>query len=123
MPAIVRIPHTTAGATHVPVDAERLVRGQPTHATANVWSDPGNQFHCGVWEGDVGAWRVRYTEHEFCHLLAGRVRMIGDDGVATEVAAGDSFVIPAGFTGVWEVLEPARKLYSVYEPASHPLTY
>lgn len=123
MPEIVRIPHTTSSAAREPVDPERLVRGQPTHVTANAWSDPGNAFHCGVWEGDVGAWRVRYTEHEFCHMLAGRVRMIGDDGAETEVAAGDSFVIPAGFTGVWEVLEPARKLYAVYEPSTHPLAY
>ena len=50
-------------------------------------------------------------------MLAGRVRMTGDDGRETVVAAGDSFVIPAGFSGIWEVLEPARKLYAVYEPA------
>ena len=29
---------------------------------------------------------------------------------------GDCFVVPAGFRGVWEVLEPARKFYAIYEP-------
>ena len=33
-------------------------------------------------------------------------------------AAGASFVIPAGFRGVWEVLEPTSKLYVIYEPAA-----
>lgn len=118
MPRIVAIPHTTAGAERSPVAAERLIAGQPAQAVANAYSDPGEAFHCGVWEGDAGAWRVRYTEHEFCHMLAGKVRIVGDDGSETIVAAGDSFVIPAGFSGIWDVLEPARKLYAVYEPTS-----
>ncbi len=115
--SILPIPHSTAEAPRSPVAVERLVAGQPTQATANAYSSADQAFHCGVWEGDVGAWRVRYTEHELCHMLAGKVRMTDDEGRETVVAAGDSFVIPAGFSGIWEVLEPARKLYAVYEPA------
>ena len=29
--------------------------------------------------------------------------------------AGDAFVSPAGFTGTWEIVEPAKKLYAYYE--------
>ena len=116
MSGIVRIPHDTRGSTPEAVASERLVSGTPLQVVANAYSDAGNAFHCGVWEGDVGAWRVSYSEHEFCHLLSGRLRLRGDDGSETELVAGDSFVVPAGFEGVWEVLEPARKLYAVYEP-------
>jgi uncharacterized protein len=116
MPTIVRIPSSAADQPRTPVDADRLISGKPAQAVANAYSTADERFHCGIWEGDVGAWRVRYTEHELCHMLAGTVRMIGDDGSETMFAAGDSFVIPAGFEGVWEVLEPARKLYAVYEP-------
>jgi uncharacterized cupin superfamily protein len=116
MPGVVRIPHHAAGSTPEAVASERLVSGTPTQTVANAYSDAGNAFHCGLWEGEVGAWRVSYGEHEFCHLLAGRVRLLGDDGSDITLQAGDSFVIPAGFEGIWEVLEPARKLYAVYEP-------
>ena len=116
MPSLVRIPHHTQGNAPEPVPADRLVSGQPLQSVANAYSDASNAFHCGVWEGGVGAWRVAYTEHEFCHMLLGRVRMRGDDGSDVTVVAGDSFVIPAGFEGIWEVLEPARKLYAIYEP-------
>ena len=61
---------------------------------------------------------MRYTEHEFCHLLAGRVRLVDAAGIEAMFGPGESFVIPAGFEGLWEVLEPARKLYAVYEPAA-----
>ena len=116
MQGIILIPHDISGITPEPIAIERLVAGMPAQSVANGYSDPGDAFHCGVWEGGVGAWRVSYSEHEFCHLLAGCVRLLGDDGCDITLRAGDSFVIPAGFEGVWEVLEPARKLYAVYEP-------
>ena len=117
MPSIIRIPHTVAGETRAQIETERLVSGQPAQAVANAYSSADQRFHSGIWEGDIGAWRVRYTEHELCHMLAGKVRIIDHDGRETIVVAGDSFVIPAGFEGIWDVLEPARKLYAVYEPA------
>jgi hypothetical protein len=111
------VPHDAGDAPAEPIAEDRLVEGRPSQRIVNAYSAPDLAFHCGVWEGGVGAWRVRYTEHEFCHMLAGRVRIASDDGSVRVVAAGESFVIPAGFSGVWEVLEPARKLYAVYEPA------
>lgn len=116
MSRIVPVPHTLEAAARAPIAAERLIRGRPLQAVENAYSTRDGRFHCGVWEGDVGAWRVHYTEHEFCHLLSGRVRLRSDDGEDIVLEAGQSFVVPAGFTGTWEVLETARKLYSIYEP-------
>ncbi|WP_394696703.1 cupin domain-containing protein [Pseudoxanthomonas japonensis] len=116
MPRIVPVPHNPDEASRAPVAADRLVSGQPQQAVGNAYSTQDDRFHCGVWEGGVGAWRVQYTEHEFCHLLSGRVRLRGDDGSEILLEAGQSFVVPAGFTGLWEVLETARKLYAIYEP-------
>ena len=39
-----------------------------------------------------------------------------------EVRAGDSFVVPAGFAGTWQVLERARKLYVILEPGEQAVT-
>lgn len=116
MPRIVKVPHVPESAPREPVPPERLLAGAPFQAVANAYSDAGGRFHCGVWEGDPGRWRVHYTEHEFCHLLSGRLRLRGDDGEEVVLEAGESFVVPAGFSGSWEVLETARKLYAIYEP-------
>jgi uncharacterized cupin superfamily protein len=93
MPSIVRLPGQIPHAPRRPVDSDRLVAGAPCQAIDNGYASADQAFQCGIWEGDVGAY-----------------------GTMTELAAGDSFVIPAGFAGVWEVIEPARKLYAVYEP-------
>jgi hypothetical protein len=49
-------------------------------------------------------------------LLAGRVRLTERGGRAEDYAAGDGFVVPAGFEGTWETLEPVRKWYVIFEP-------
>jgi len=49
-------------------------------------------------------------------MTAGRIRITDEGGTQREFGAGDTFVVPAGFEGTWEVLEAARKLYVIYEP-------
>jgi uncharacterized protein len=97
-------------------EAERLLSGNPRLTVRNHYADGGNQFFAGVWEATRGAWRVRYTEHEFCHLLSGRIVITSETGDRQEFSAGDSFVIPSGFAGTWEVVEDCRKLYAIFEP-------
>jgi hypothetical protein len=112
---ILRIPHDTTTDERFEVASEKLLAGDPRQGVANLYSDASGQFHCGIWAAAPATWRVRYSEHEFCHILAGRIRIREDGGDNVEVAAGDSFVVPAGFAGVWEVLEPARKIYVIFE--------
>lgn len=99
-----------------PFEVARILDGAPRATIDNRYSDPTQRFHCGTWTSTPGRWRVSYTEHEFCYLLAGRVRLTASDGAACEFKAGDAFVIPAGFTGTWETLEAARKHYAILEP-------
>jgi uncharacterized cupin superfamily protein len=47
--------------------------------------------------------------------LAGVIVVTSDDGGERVFRAGDAFVSPAGFTGVWDVREAARKYYAIYE--------
>ena len=39
---------------------------------------------------------------EFIHILEGGLILTDDKGVAHEFAAGDTLVLPKGFTGTWE---------------------
>ena len=94
---------------------ERRLRGDPRFETLNHYTDPSGQFISGVWSGGVGAWRVVYAAHEeeFCQLLEGEVLLIDADGAQTHLKAGDAFVVPGGYEGVWENLTPVKKLYAI----------
>ena len=115
-PRIVSFKQSVAAQLSQPA-RERLLSGDPRVATWNHYAEESGQFFAGIWSATPGAWRVEYSEHEFCHLLAGRVRITDREGERYEFGVGDSFVIPAGFAGTWEVLEECRKLYAVFERA------
>lgn len=98
-----------------PVAADRVVSGSPRTTVTNRYADPSGQFFAGDWSSGVGKWRVEYSEHEFCQLTEGRVLLTAEDGREWHFGPGDAWVIPAGFRGTWETLEPARKRYAIFE--------
>ena len=94
---------------------EKILKGDPQQTLYNHYNSPCGQMNAGVWERDAGQWRVNYTEHEYCEIIQGVSVLRDDDGNAKTLRAGDRFVIPAGFRGTWEVLQPCRKIYVVFE--------
>lgn len=98
------------------VATERLLSGTPRTQIANYFADSTQQFFAGFWSATPGKWRIRYTENELCVMTAGRVVLQNASGQRWEFAAGDAFVVPAGFSGTWEVLESCTKIYAVFEP-------
>lgn len=99
------------------VEASRMISGEPSRTTTwNHYTDPTEQFFAGIWSSTVGAKRVSYTEEEFCYILEGRARLTDVNGASKEFGPGQGFVIPAGFAGVWETLEPVKKIYTIWQP-------
>ncbi len=96
--------------------AEKCVTGQPLQRSWNHYASGDERFFAGFWEAGPGCWRVAYTEHEFCQILAGRSVLRDRNGGEQPLEAGDNLVIPAGFRGEWEVLETTRKIYVIYQP-------
>ena len=101
----------------VPGKPRRPISGDAAFRTVTAFEGNAGKAEAGVWESTPGKWRVRYSENEFCHITRGRIRIQHESGRSWSFGVGASFVIPAGFSGVWEVLEPTSKLYVIYEPA------
>ena len=104
--------HGAAIATREPVAADRVVEGAPVTETIIDYARDDKLF-AGEWSASVGAWRVKYEEWEFCHLLEGACELVGDDGETQSYTTGDSFIIEPGFSGVWRVLAPMRKRFVI----------
>ncbi len=83
--------------------------------TFNHYTDPTEQFFAGIWQSSIGTNSINYTEEELCTILEGRVRLTDLDSNAKEFSAGSTFVIPAGFKGTWETLEPVKKIYVIWQ--------
>ena len=94
---------------------DRLLEGHPEQRVWNFFTDATQQFFAGRWSSTRGKWRVRYAESELCVITAGKVLLIGDDGSRNSFQQGDAFVVPAGFSGSWEVIEDCVKIYAIFE--------
>jgi uncharacterized protein len=118
-PEVIRIDDQAAGEEHLTLDPSRLAPGSamPAQFVRNAFTDATGRFFGGIWRSSEGAWRVSYTENELCVLTSGRVRISDEAGRSWTFGPGDCFVMPSGFSGLWEVLEPAQKFYAIYEPA------
>ena len=117
-PGIISIDESSGEAETLRLDAARLAPGSPSpkQTARNLFTDSTGRFFSGIWTGTRGAWRVSYTENELCVLTHGKVRITGDSGRSWTFGPGDCFVVPAGFEGLWEVVEDARKFYAIFEP-------
>jgi uncharacterized protein len=115
--SIVRLDTPLEPDVSVPA-ADRLLVGNPEHRVWNYFTDSTQTFFAGRWSGTRGKWRVRYTENELCVMTAGRVIITSDLGERQTFGPGDAFVVPAGFSGTWEVLEDCAKVYAIFEPRS-----
>jgi len=115
MTTIATIPVKPTGgkAEKIAVDAKKVIAGAPKTSTRNDYSNAKGKFHCGVWTSSKGSWNVKYGEDEFIVLLAGVVKLTPTGGKAKTYKAGDAFVIPKGFVGTWETVEPIRKYYAI----------
>lgn len=108
-------PEPVSGAIEYRISADKLVAGNPLQRLWVEHQDPTGSFVTGLWWSEPGEWTVRYTETEYCRLLQGRVDLVDAEGRVTSLAAGDEFVVAAGFTGRWRVVETALKRFALYE--------
>ncbi len=97
--------------------SELLVKGNPKQILESYFVSDDGRFRTGIWSGERGAYRLEFgaTKHEFFLVLDGHVRVTPDGGPASDYRAGEACVIPAGFRGVFEIVERARKHYAIYE--------
>ena len=92
---------------------ERAIGMPPLRTTWEAYAADSEGLSIGEWACEPGCWKIVFHahRHEFFHVLEGSLRIVDDAGHAREFGAGEAGIIPAGFSGRFEVLEPVRKRY------------
>lgn len=93
----------------------RITDGTPTQSGHIAFKDPAGKFQCGIWSATPGAVHTVFPVDEFAYILEGKLRIVPDEGEAVVVGAGEVLISPAGWRGTWEILEPTRKVFSLFE--------
>lgn len=88
------------------------VTGDPTIGIRFLTGDGMSPGTCAVWSCDRGVLRYEgLPGGEAGFVVEGRTRICEDGGEAVELGPGDGFLLPKGWTGNLEILEPVRKVF------------
>jgi len=89
-------------------------KGDPQIATQQLAPEAIGSL--GVWECQPGGWPVvNRPDTEFTYIISGLARLSDDaTGEVIEVTSGDLIILPAGWSGRWDVLKTVRKVYAIY---------
>nr|WP_298414471.1 cupin domain-containing protein [uncultured Halomonas sp.] len=92
---------------------DRVVEGDPQHETNLRFESPDGALIAGTWTSTPGKWHAFTQRDEFCYILSGHCKLIGEDGKVQTFHAGDAFLIPNGFRGYWEIIETTTKHFVI----------
>ncbi len=85
----------------------------PTGAGRELFAAAKGALRIGVWEGGPGILRLtNYPHDEYCLMVSGQVVVTDEAGHKSTFRAGDSFVVPKGFSGSWDMKTKMRKQYA-----------
>jgi len=97
----------------VPVEA--VLTGAANERGEIHFESGDGKFMVGTWECTPYAEMLVYPDmNEYCVVISGRVALTNPDGSIEEFGTGDSYIVPMGFEGRFEVLETLRKIYVLY---------
>jgi len=104
-------PPSTSRPVHV-------IAGDPVTTTHNYFTNSSGCCSSGIWESTPGKFDLDHSYHksksEFVYLISGKVRLTDVAGHEETFGPGSAFIIPPGFKGSWEALEPLRKYYVTF---------
>jgi uncharacterized protein len=87
--------------------------GEPMQTRGlDIWQDGSQEI--GVWECTPGPSYWKQQDHEFVHILAGRMTVTPDGGAPIEISAGDTAFFPRGWAGTWQIHETIRKVFVIF---------
>lgn len=82
----------------------------PTVDTRTLYSLGTTSVGCSICSSGCSPVAARTTTECF-HLLDGVAYVTNADGSAQRAVAGDTVVLPKGWSGHWDVIEPVKKLW------------
>lgn len=93
-----------------------LVSGVESHRSDILFT---GQLVVSIYEADDGLVKiVDYPFDEFVHVLNGRAILTAEGATPQIFETGDSFVVPKGFTGTWEMQDNFREMIVIEKIAN-----
>jgi uncharacterized cupin superfamily protein len=99
---------------------EMVVKGEGpfdgSYTEAPQYRSEDRKFSVALWESGPGVLRTdSYPHDEYCLVLEGQLIVTNRSGTKEEFGPGDTFVIPRGWAGTWNMTTKFKKQYVAFE--------
>lgn len=108
---VVKSEHETGHVVDQISDGWTVVSGEPTMTTWFEYQSDDKSIVNGTWRATPGVFHARSKYHEFVCMIDGEIVITAEGEESVTVRAGDTFNIPAGFAGTWDIREPVLKRF------------
>lgn len=93
-----------------------ILSGKPDPKGEAAFSDKSGRVKAGIAIYQPSTVRLDgYPYDEYCFMLEGELTVTSEDGATEVFGAGDAFLLPRGFRGVWSMPKGIRKYYVVFD--------
>ena len=118
MSSVIRIQKDGSGAAGLAacsvVPAEAVLSGSANESGEVHFEAGEGKLTVGTWECTPYAENLSCPDFaEYSTILKGKVALTNPDGTVETFEAGESYVLPVGWEGRFEVLETLRKIYVI----------
>lgn len=115
--------HSSAPMVHGKYPPEMVAKGQHgfdgAYDERTAFQTTDKQYSVRLWESAPGVLQTDgYPFDEYCLVLEGQLEITNPSGQRESFGPGDSFVIPKGWRGTWNMKTHFKKQYIDLIPAS-----
>ena len=115
-PEIRRLDQKAAATEVAQYPKEMVAKGQEkfdgSYKTKIQYDGEAKDFVVGLWSSEPGVLQTdSYPHDEYCLVLEGNLVVTNRSGSKDEFKPGDSFVIPKGWAGTWDMKTKFKKQY------------
>ena len=119
---IVRLDRNTTPTEQAKYPSEMVVLGNGafdgSYTSATRYRSEDRKFTVALWESGPGILKTdAYPHDEYCLVLEGHLIITNRSGRREEFNPGDTFVIPKGWAGTWNMTTRFKKQYVAFEGA------
>lgn len=104
-----------------PIPREWVLEGNPTARRKLLVGSSDDMASTHMWDCTAGCFHWHYGSDEVIYVLEGFVIIEDGAGVRRRLAAGDTFLFPAGSRFHWTVPDYIRKIAFLHAPLSRKM--
>jgi uncharacterized cupin superfamily protein len=119
---IARVDRNATPTEHGKYPSEMVVPGggafDGSYTSMTEYRSEDRKFTVALWESGPGVLKTdAYPHDEYCLVLEGHLIVTNRSGRREEFDPGDTFVIPKGWAGTWNMTTRLKKQYVAFEEA------